>query len=135
MVKLYLDANVILDYLQKRPNAEFMEKILLRAHKQEIKLITSVLNFATIFYIEKRRRHSTKQILQRFRLINKVITVVDQSSKSYYAAIESGFSDFEDALQYFSAIEANADYFITNNKRHFKKSGIPVFTAREFLSS
>ncbi len=87
MDRLYLDANVILDYLQRRPNAEFVQKILLMAHKNQVTLFTSVLNFATIFYIEKRRGHATKNIFERFRLINKVISPVDQTTQSYHAAL------------------------------------------------
>ncbi len=66
MDKLYLDANEILDYLQKKPETDYVEALLLRAHIKKLSLCTSVLNFATIFYIERRRGHPTKTILNRF---------------------------------------------------------------------
>jgi len=134
MDRLYLDANVILDYLQKRPNAEFIEKILVMAHKKQVGLFTSVLNFATIFYIEKRRGHATGKILERFRLINKIISPVDQTSKSYLSALNSNFKDVEDALQYFAAIENESTFLITGNKKDFKSSIIPVLSVKEYMS-
>jgi predicted nucleic acid-binding protein len=134
MDRLYLDANVILDYLQRRPNAEFVQKILLMAHKNQVSLITSVLNFATIFYIEKRRDHSTRKILERFKLINKVISPVDQTAQSYHAALNSNFSDFEDALQYFAAMESGSNFIISGNKKDFKHAVIPVLTSKEYIN-
>lgn len=134
MDRLYLDANVILDYLQRRPNAEFIQKILLKAHNNQVTLFTSVLNFATIFYIEKRRGHTTKKILERFRLINKIISPVDQTAKSYTSALNSNFSDFEDALQYFAALERESTFIITGNKKDFKHSRIPVLTSKEYIN-
>lgn len=133
MDRLYLDANVILDYLQKRPNATYVQNILLLAHKNKVTLITSVLNFATIFYLEKRRGHATKKILERFRLINKVISAVDQTTTSYQSALDANFSDFEDALQYFAAVENQANLFVTGNKKDYKNSVIPVLSAKEYL--
>ena len=135
MDKLYLDAIVILDYLQKRPNAEFVEQILLKAHNGKIVLTTSVLNFATIFYIEKRRGHTKREIIERFGLINKVISPIDQSAQSYYSALKSKFSDFEDALQHFAAIENESSYLITGNTKDFKESVLPVLTAKEYIAS
>ncbi len=133
MDKLYLDANVILDYLQKRPNAEYVQNILLLAHKNQVSLITSVINFATIFYLEKCRGHTTKKILDRFRIINKVISTVDQTAQSYQLALKSNFSDFEDALQYFAAVENQSNVFVTGNKKDYKNSVIPVLSAKEYL--
>ncbi|HFB61523.1 MAG TPA: PIN domain nuclease, partial [Bacteroidetes bacterium] len=49
--------------------------------------------------------------------------------------LNSDFSDFEDALQYFSALRAECDIIITRNAKDFKKSRIAVMTPDEFLLS
>ena len=120
MDKLYLDANVILDFLQERSNSNYVQGIFIRAHNRELELLTSVLNFATIFYFESRAGYSTKEIIGGFRNLNRIIKPVDQTVLSYNSAIQSEFKDFEDALQYFAAIECSADCIITENKRGFK---------------
>ena len=134
MDNLYLDTNVLLDYLQDRPNARFVENIFIRAHRKEIQLLTSVLNFATLYYFESRAGHTTSKIIERFKMLNRIIKPVDQTVNSYNSAIQSEFPDFEDALQYFAALENKADLIITANKKDFKRSSIPVFTAKEYVS-
>ena len=48
-------------------------------------------------------------------------------------ALDSSFVDFEDALQYYSAMTVNADYIITRNKEDFVHSNLPVFDSTEFV--
>jgi len=47
--------------------------------------------------------------------------------------LESNFNDFEDAIQYFTAIENSMDCIITRNVDDYKKSIIPVYTPTELL--
>ena len=48
-------------------------------------------------------------------------------------ALSSGFTDFEDAMQYFSAKKWGADIIITRNKKDFQKSQLPVYEPMEYL--
>ena len=48
---------------------------------------------------------------------------------------DSDFSDFEDALQYFTALENKQDILITRNLKDFKNAKLPVMTAEEYLTS
>ncbi len=50
-------------------------------------------------------------------------------------ALNSSFSDFEDALQYFSATASNCDIIITRNAKDFRQSLLPIMSADEFLKS
>jgi hypothetical protein len=50
-------------------------------------------------------------------------------------ALNSEFRDFEDAIQYYTAIENDQDLIITRNQQDFKESKIPVMTAGEFIKS
>lgn len=49
-------------------------------------------------------------------------------------ALASDFKDFEDGLQYFVAMDNQADVIITRNKKDFVNSKIPVMTAGEYMS-
>ena len=49
------------------------------------------------------------------------------------AALNSNFKDFEDAIQYHTALENELDLIITRNKKDFKTSALPVLTAKEYL--
>ena len=63
----------------------------------------------------------------------KIITPVD--SKIISESLASDFEDFEDAMQYYSALRENAEIIITRNKADFSASKIPVVTPQEFLDA
>ncbi len=46
----------------------------------------------------------------------------------------SQFKDFEDAMQYHSAMHAGSEAVITRNGKDFTNSKIPVMTAGEYLA-
>jgi hypothetical protein len=50
-------------------------------------------------------------------------------------AIDAGVEDFEDAVQYFSALRAEAACLVTRNPNHFPNAAIPVLTPAEFLAA
>jgi hypothetical protein len=49
-------------------------------------------------------------------------------------ALASPLRDFEDAVQYHSALRTNADMIVTRDARHFRRSAIPVLTPEAFLA-
>jgi hypothetical protein len=57
------------------------------------------------------------------------------TGKEITLGLSFNFTDFEDALQYFSAFIMNCNFLITKNVKDFKKSVIPVFTPKEYLRS
>ena len=48
-------------------------------------------------------------------------------------ALKSKFSDFGDALQYYSVIEHQCEYIITRNIESYKNADIPVLVSEEFI--
>ena len=50
-------------------------------------------------------------------------------------SLASQFSDFEDSLQYYTALKAKADIIITRNGKDFAISKLPVMTATEYLAT
>ena len=48
-------------------------------------------------------------------------------------ALAANFRDFEDAIQFYTAVENNSEAIITRNKKDFKNNLIPIFSAKEFL--
>jgi hypothetical protein len=73
-----------------------------------------------------------RNILRTFRVLVKVLPLVDKITD---LALNSEFLDFEDAIQYYTAIENDQDLIITRNQQNFKESKIPVMTAGEFIKS
>ena len=75
----------------------------------------------------------TKEILRKLRLIVNILPLDDKIIG--VALNDDSFNDFEDGLQYFTAIENNQDLIITRNLKDFKASKLPVMTARQFLET
>lgn len=69
-------------------------------------------------------------MLNSIRLLVEVLPTDDEVIST---SLQSDFSDFEDAVQYNTAISGNASIIITRNPKDFGKSTIPVYTPSEFL--
>ncbi|GMQ25047.1 PIN domain-containing protein [Algoriphagus sp. oki45] len=135
MRKIFLDTNVILDLLAERhPFYEPIAKIVSLADRKEISLFTSPISFTTVEYVLSKfeSKESALLKLQKFSILCQV---AEANQETIDKSLFSLFSDFEDAVQYFCALQSNCDLILTRNKLDYKKSVLPVFTASEFLAS
>lgn len=135
MTKLFIDTNVIMDILAKRePFFNDAAKLVALAENKEIILAAASLSFVNVFYILS-KSISNRQLIEaliKFRIVCEVTSVDEMTIDK---SLHSGFSDFEDAVQYHSALAHQSDIFITRNKKDFKKIEIPLMTPTEFLTS
>ena len=135
MKTLFIDTNIVIDLLAKRePFYEEAAKLFSLADKNKINLIVSSLTFANTNYILSKMTNSTtaREILTKFKVL---VTVAALNDKIIELALnDKSFSDFEDGLQYYTAMENEADIIITRNLKDFKNSTLPVITAQTYLS-
>jgi predicted nucleic acid-binding protein len=134
MKKLLIDTNILLDLIAKREPFYNSAAILFsKAYKNEFELSVLSLSFANVNYIllKQMKPDESKLILRKLRLILKVLNLNERLID--LALNDTEFKDFEDALQYFSAIENNIDFIITRNLKDFQKSKIPIMTADQYL--
>jgi predicted nucleic acid-binding protein len=131
---IFLDTNIILDLLGERhPFYTPVAQIATLADEKKIKMYATPLSFATVNYFLTKFENSQIAIekLRKFKVLCNTSkldnTILDK-------ALNSEFKDFEDALQYFAAIESNCEIIITRNETDFKLSTIPIMNANEFLS-
>jgi predicted nucleic acid-binding protein len=130
---LFIDSDILLDlFLERSPYSSYTQKLLTLAGENHIKLFTSSVIINNLFYFIKRDRNKeiAKQSLNLLIEICKILPVDEDVIKF---ALDSEFNDFEDALQYFTAIKFNCDQILTRNLKDYKKSTIPVLTAEQFL--
>lgn len=135
MQKLFLDTNILLDLLGERiPFYDPAAKLATLADRNKIILMASPLSFATVNYFLSKFETAriAKEKLRKFKVLCQVC-LMDESTIN--KALNSSFSDFEDALQYFCAIAAQCEIIITRNAKDYKNSLIPVMTANEYLIS
>ena len=120
MKKLFVDTNIVLDVLAKRqPHYEEAAELFSLADKKEIALAVSSLTIANTGYTLLRQMDAAnaKAVLRKLRLIVEILPLDDKIIG--LALNDEGFTDFEDALQYFSALENGQDIIITRNLKDF----------------
>jgi predicted nucleic acid-binding protein len=133
MDKVFIDSDIILDLIQEREHYSDALQLFTLLEENKIKGYVSPLIFANLFYI-LRKQESNKfalQVLIRLKALLRVLTI---NEKIIELALSSGFRDFEDAIQYYSALEENIEYLITRNKEDYKISGIIICNAKEYLA-
>jgi predicted nucleic acid-binding protein len=135
MSRLLIDTNIVIDLLSKRD--KFYDEaadLFSRADKKELELTISSLTFANTNYILSKLKSAkeAKEILRKFKVLVELLSLDDKITE--LALSDDNFEDFEDGLQYYSAIENQIEIIITRNKKDFKNSKIPVLTAKEFLA-
>jgi len=136
MKKIFIDTNIVIDLIARRePFYEEAAALFSLADRKQIELYISSLTIANANYILLKKVDSTKakSILRKLRLILSTLAIDDKIVG--LALNDESFTDFEDGLQYYTAIENNQDLIITRNLKDFKNSKLPVITAKQFIES
>ncbi|WP_276503677.1 PIN domain-containing protein [Terrimonas pollutisoli] len=132
-MRIFLDANVLVSVLNKEyPLFTYSSRILSLTDHKGYEVFTSPLCLAIAFYFaEKKNKKSTRQ---KIGLLceNLSITTVNESAVKQTTA-NSAIHDFEDGLEYFSAIDSKCDCIITEDVDDFYFSKIDVLTCETFF--
>lgn len=121
MKKLFIDTNIVIDLLSRRePFFEEAAELFSLADKKQVELSVSSLTIANTSYALLRQMDSNKakSVLRKLRLILKVLPLDDKIIG--LAFNDETFSNFEDGLQYFTAIEDEQELIITRNLKDLK---------------
>ena len=130
---VFVDTDIVLDLLAKRePFYAAAADLFSLAEAGDLVLSVSSLTFANLFYV-LRKQLSARQTQEILRDFKQLVTVLPVNDKVVEQALTAGFTDFEDALQYFSALGAGCTTLLTRNGRHYRKAAISIFTAEAFL--
>ena len=134
MKKIFVDTNILLDLLTRRePYFKEAERLFSLADRKKIELSISALTVANVSYILMKYLEAGKvrEILRKIRLLVKILPLDDKIID--LALNDENFKDFEDALQYYTALENRQDLIISRNVKDYKAAAIPVMPAHEFL--
>ena len=131
-MKVFLDTNIVIDLLDKRePFYIDAVKLFTLAYQKKITLFVSPMTYATASYLlRKHGKEGMRILLNNFRQLSQITTA---DERVVDAALASSFDDYEDALQYYSALTRNVDVIVTRNKKDFMSASIPVLSPAELL--
>ena len=134
-MRFFLDSDVLLDFfLGRQPFSNHTTELLARCEKGKLHGCTTPLALANIYYI-LRKANSREKSLACIRYLAETLDVIQMDRESAIAAINSEFSDFEDALQYAALTQYKSiQGIVTRNVKDYRKSVIPVHTPESFLA-
>lgn len=133
-MKVFLDTNVLIDFLAKRP--DFFEEacnLINLGIKGDIKLYTTSLSFATCTFV-CRKILGYNGVIKALQILESYISIVEMNASQCHHALFSNMPDYEDMLQFEAAYEAGCDLIITRNKKHFPSEGLQVLEPAEFFN-
>lgn len=133
MNKIFVDTDVILDLLAKRiPHFHFSAILFTFAEIKKIELYTSPLILSNVFYILRKSlgNDAAKNEIRKLRIL---LHIIDSSEPVIDKALNSNFHDFEDAIQYYTALDHNITTILTRNIKDYKNASIIVQAPEEYL--
>lgn len=133
-MKIFLDANILVTVLcNEYPRYSSCARVLSLADNSKFDVYTSPLCLAIAFYFSEKK--SGNALARRKIAIlsgNLKITKQDEHTVKQTTANKS-IHDFEDGLEYYSAVNSKCRCIITEDKTDFYFSDLEVLTADEFL--
>ena len=134
MKKLFVDTNVVLDLLAQREEYLSAAQLFTLGDKCKVSLHVSSLSFSTIHYV-LRKLLGNDETMKVLRDLELLVEIAALDAKIIQLALnDDDFNDFEDALQYYSALAVNADVIITRNLKDFRSANVPTLTAGQYLA-
>ena len=135
MEKVFVDTDIVLDLLSGRqPFNKFAAELFSLADQGKLKIFVSSLSFANINYILS-RQYTNDQSRKKLLKFKTLVSVIAVNDKIIELALASDFKDFEDAIQYYAAIESGLSTLLTRNLKDFRKANISILTAEQYLKS
>lgn len=132
-MKILIDTNVIMDVLVKRePFYADSARVWTLIREKFIAGYLSAISINNLYYIvnklqgQKIAESFVDQVLEDFEIVNLTKSILKQAR-----TIQK--KDFEDLIQYFSALHEGCDYLVTRNRKDFPSIGIKIISPRELL--
>ena len=135
MDKILVDTNIILDWLGKRePHFSFAQAVFKQGEESNFEIFVSTMSFISTEYILRKHlgKDKAKQALSAMRTFCKVAT---SGSKEIDLSLASAFTDFEDAFQYYCALNNNCTTLLTRASKGFRLAKIAIMSAEEYIKS
>ncbi len=134
--KVFIDANIILDYCLDRKEKENTKIILEEISKGNIRayISSSIIHILSYVLINIYGVEKTKETI--LAIIGD-IEMIDMPKEIVIQALHSKMNDIEDALQYYVALHHKIPVFISNDKKLKKEgsSALPVYSCLEYIKA
>lgn len=132
--KLFVDSDVVIDFFTDRePHANPASELFELNEQGSVKLFLSAVSINNIYYIV-RRFLGQKKTIEVIETLTEMTEIIGTTKTEIVQALKNDFSDYEDSVQYSSALNVKGlDAIITRNIKDYRNSSIAVMTPLNFL--
>lgn len=133
-MRVFVDANILISVLNKEyPLFTNTSRILSLADNRKFTVYTSPVCLAIAFYFAE-KKSGTQLAKEKIKLLASKLSIADLGKKEVLQALENKkVNDFEDGMQYYSALANKCEAIITQDTEHYYYSSIEVLDAEKFL--
>jgi len=134
MTNILIDTDVLLDFLYERESfCEDSANILNLCDLNKISGWLTPVMLSNMYYI-LRKSHTHNEVVVKLRELLKILNVLSMNKDTVLLALNSEFTDFEDALQNYAAeFNGEINIVVTRNVKDYKNSSLKVLTPNDFL--
>lgn len=130
-MKVLFDTNIILDVLLARqPFAELSATLVSQVEQRQIEGYLCATTLTTIDYLLNKSLPAA-QAKVALKTLLTLFQVAEVNKTVLQLAVDSGFRDFEDAVQHFAGKMAGIDALVSRNQQDFKQAEYPVYSPQE----
>jgi len=136
MTDLFIDTDVIIDFLiDRKPYSREAAILFTLIEQKKLRGYSSSLTFSNLYYI-LRKVQTHNKVISKLDSLSKILNILKVEEQTIKNAINSGFTDFEDSIQYFCARDnRRISVIITRNTKDYRNSEIPVMTPGDYLKT
>ncbi|NTV15723.1 MAG: PIN domain-containing protein [Desulfobulbaceae bacterium] len=132
--RAFLDTNIIFDLLGRRdPYYAPAAALFTAIEKGMVEASASSLTYANLHYVLRKTIGSGKAV-EALKSLRKLVAILPVDDAVIVHALDSTFIDFEDAIQYHTALANNFSYLVTRNQKVFRSAKLSIVTAEECLA-
>jgi predicted nucleic acid-binding protein len=134
-MRIFLDANVLVSVVNKEyPLFPLSARVLSLSENSKYQVYTSPLCLAIAYYFAE-KKSGKLMAKKKLALLAQNLRITKLNEETTRLAARSNMDDFEDALQYYSALDSKCECIITENTKDFYKCELEVLDCEQFLSS
>jgi predicted nucleic acid-binding protein len=134
-MRIFLDANILVSVLNKEyPLYTFTSRIVSLADNKNFNVFTSPVSLAIAFYFAE-KKSGAKLAKKKIALLASVLSVSQTGEKEVLQSLENNkVLDFEDGIEYYSAVNSKCSVLITEDIDDFYFAEIEVIKSIDFLN-
>jgi predicted nucleic acid-binding protein len=133
-MRIFLDANILVSVLNKEyPLFTYTSRIISLADKSKFTLFTSPMCLAIAFYFAE-KKYKSAVAKNKITILCGHIHITAVAKHTVSQSLQNPtINDFEDGLEYYTAVESKCDCIITEDINDFYFSKIEVLNSESFF--